>query len=53
MKVGDHIIFSRSQHEGLIVKDSSFYRILDLKTYMLHGTMYVTLEELEEVIKRL
>lgn len=53
MKVGDCIILGRTQHEGMIVKDSSFYRILDLNTCMLHGAMYVTLEELVLIINKL
>lgn len=53
MKVGDHVILGRTQHEGVIVKDSSFYRILDLRTYTLHGTMYLTLDELESILNRL
>jgi len=53
LKVRSRIIMPNCKHEALIVKESSFYRILDLDTCKLYSTIFITLEELETVLKRL
>lgn len=53
IKIGSRVIMPKCKHEALIVKESSFYRILDLNTCRLHGTIFVTLKELKEELQRL
>lgn len=47
---GDHVIIKYTNHKGLIVKDSTFYRILDLNTNILIDKMFSNTKEIEQYI---